>query len=379
MSAEPSYPGVAPPPSGVIPDLAHPPDAGRALLLVWVTVCDVLATVFFLTRVYVKIWVTRKILIEDGTCTIAWALMLLYSATVYLMAHHGEGHHAWDVSREAYSQILKWLYAGSIVYCPTAYFTKVTLLLLIARVFAVRECVANSIHIFIFALLVAYLPIQIAKTVVCTPVRAYWDSSVHGTCLNQRKIFLSDISLAIFTDFIILLIPVPLTWSLRTPIRKKIKIVALLSAGGIATAVTVFRLYLAINFVHSTDVTSDFVAQNITVMIEVTIGLICSCIPAASILIRHCWPTRPSVRPNCPRSSWRGWGPNETRATISSPMSTMRSPPVNFEVEPAILSRHPGQITRDETKETDYDHLFNGWANSVSSREGRRDGWLGPR
>ncbi|KAH8200144.1 hypothetical protein TruAng_005715 [Truncatella angustata] len=267
MSAEPSYPGVAPPPSGVIPDLAHPPDAGRALLLVWVTVCDVLATVFFLTRVYVKIWVTRKILIED-------------------VVHHGEGHHAWDVSREAYSQILKvgpvessirtfgsiytapfvqWLYAGSIVYCPTAYFTKVTLLLLIARVFAVRECVANSIHIFIFALLVAYLPIQIAKTVVCTPVRAYWDSSVHGTCLNQRKIFLSDISLAIFTDFIILLIPVPLTWSLRTPIRKKIKIVALLSAGGIATAVTVFRLYLAINFVHSTDVTSDFVAQNITV------------------------------------------------------------------------------------------------------------------
>lgn len=159
----------------------------------------------------------------------------------------------------------QWLYAGSIVYCPAAYFTKVTLLLLIARIFAIRERFAKGIHIFIWALLIAYIPIQVTKTVICTPIRAYWDDSVDGNCLNQRKVFIVDISVAIITDFVILILPIPSTWWMHVPIRKKIKIVALLGAGGIATAATLCRLALAIAFIHSTDVTADFVPQNITV------------------------------------------------------------------------------------------------------------------
>lgn len=201
------------------------------------------------------------------------------------MIQYGAGHHAWDVSPDAYSQFLKvsldqhfreawvftyhlvpqWLYAGSIIYCPAAYFIKVTLLLVIARVFAVKESVARGIYIFIFALLVAYIPIEIPKILICNPIRAFWDADVPGTCLNQRKIFIADISLAIITDIIILVAPIWLIWPLRQPLRKKVKIVFLLGAGGIATASTVFRLYLAIKFVHSTDVTYDFVAQVISV------------------------------------------------------------------------------------------------------------------
>lgn len=66
MSAEPSYPGAIPPPAGVTPALDDPPDARRTLLLAWVILCNVLAIFFFFTRMYVKFWVTRKILAEDG-------------------------------------------------------------------------------------------------------------------------------------------------------------------------------------------------------------------------------------------------------------------------------------------------------------------------
>ncbi|KAK7219108.1 hypothetical protein V2G26_007111 [Clonostachys chloroleuca] len=99
------------------------------------------------------------------------ALILLYTATFFLMIHYGEGYHAWEVTPEDYSQILKWLYTNSIIYFPTAYFTKVTLLLLIGRVFAVKEQVARSIHVFIAMLFVAYLPVQIVKKVICIPIR----------------------------------------------------------------------------------------------------------------------------------------------------------------------------------------------------------------
>uniref|UniRef100_A0A8H7KBS9 Rhodopsin domain-containing protein n=1 Tax=Bionectria ochroleuca TaxID=29856 RepID=A0A8H7KBS9_BIOOC len=164
------------------------------------------------------------------------ALILLYTATFFLMIHYGEGYHAWEVTPEDYSQILK-LYTNSIIYFPTAYFTKVTLLLLIGRVFAVKEQVARSIHVFIAMLFVAYLPVQIVK---------------------KRKIFFFGLTLAIFTDFVILLVPIPLTWSLRVSLRKKIKIITLLGAGGIATGMTILRMYKAVKFIDSNDVTADF-------------------------------------------------------------------------------------------------------------------------
>ena len=128
-----------------------------------------------------------------------------------------------------------------------------------------RACVARAIRIFIGALLVAYLPIQILKTVICHPIKAFWDPSVNGQCLVQSRIFISDIVLAILTDLIILVIPVVLIWPLRTSLRKKLKMAVMLGAGGIAVGVTAYRLYAVVMYFESTDVTSDFVEQSITV------------------------------------------------------------------------------------------------------------------
>ncbi|CAI6099699.1 unnamed protein product [Clonostachys chloroleuca] len=229
MEDQPSYPGAIPPPLNITPDLNNPQDAGRTLSLAMLIVCDILITIFFAARVYTKAWAIHNILVEDGMPLYTFlhvyknpkALILLYSATFFLMIHHGEGYHTWEVTSENYSQILKWFYANSILSFPTAYFTKVTLLLLIGRVFAVKERVARGIHAFIVILFVAYLPVQIVRMIICIPIRAYWDLSVDGRCLNQGKISLFGLALAIFTDFVILLVPIPLTWSLRVSWRRR--------------------------------------------------------------------------------------------------------------------------------------------------------------
>jgi hypothetical protein len=41
-------------------------------------------------------------------------------------------------------------------------------------------------------------------------------------------------------------------------VAKKIKIITLLGAGGIATGMTILRMYKAIKFIDSNDVTADF-------------------------------------------------------------------------------------------------------------------------
>ncbi|KAH9886547.1 integral membrane protein [Xylariomycetidae sp. FL2044] len=352
--------GVVPPPPGITPNFDHPvKEPYWRVHLAGLIVCDALVTLFFALRCYAKATIAPKILVEDVTCAISWALLILYTATVFMMIRYGEGYNAWDVTRENYREILKWLYASSVLYCPAAYFTKATILLLIARVFAIRTRVVRGLHIFIIILLVCYLPIQVIKTIVCLPIRAYWDpeSAPHARCLNQRKVFISDLSLAIVTDFVIILVPVPLTWSLTVSLRKKIKIIALLGAGGVATAVTVFRMVKVIDFLHSTNVTHDFALLDLTTTIEVTIGLICACLPSVNLLIEKHIVSRYSSShhlrppdPNAPRTKipWRKykdwWSSHFSSAAstlVITTTTTSATTPANRAAGPGNKARIP--------------------------------------
>jgi hypothetical protein len=180
------------------------------------------------------------------------------------------GYNDWSISREDYSQLLRvrfiqchlhplilltdtnhyaawqWLYINSLVYCPAAFFTKVTLLLIIARVFNVKTGVAHAIHAFIVVLACAYIPLQVVQIIICQPIHAYWNPSVSGRCLDQRRVFLADLGVALTTDLVILVVPIPLTWRMRASWQKKLKIVFMLGAGGSALGVVIYRLYLVV-------------------------------------------------------------------------------------------------------------------------------------
>jgi hypothetical protein len=153
----------------------------------------------------------------------------------------------------------QWLYASSIVFNPAAFFTKTTLLLLIARVFAIQKAASRAIYSFVIFILIAYIPLQTLKIIVCSPIRAYWDPKVDGKCFDQGKLFLADLSLNIFTDLVILLVPVPLTWWLHVSRWKKCRIIFVLGAGGVATAISILRLVKVLELQDSNDIAADFV------------------------------------------------------------------------------------------------------------------------
>lgn len=105
--------------------------------------------------------------------------------------------------------------------------------------------------------------------------------------------------------------------------RKKIKIIGLLGAAGVAVGVTIYRLVKLITYLDSTDVASDFVLLDFLTyvirlhsfrygfkadfissrMLELSIGFACSCLPALNILIATLRKT--STDANSPRSGHR--------------------------------------------------------------------------
>lgn len=122
------------------------------------------------------------------------------------------------------------------------------------------------LHALLAFFLLCYIPAQVAKTLVCIPVQAFWDTTVvNFKCIDQTKLFLYDGSISIVSDLVILVVPIPLTWALRVSFARKVKVVALLGAGGVAFAVTVYRVYLTIKFADTKDPTVDFIPLDWTV------------------------------------------------------------------------------------------------------------------
>ncbi|CAI6097340.1 unnamed protein product, partial [Clonostachys chloroleuca] len=380
------YPGAFPPPAGVVANLKNPPDAGGVAGVSTLVVCLALSTILFAVRFHVKLRITRRFLLED-------------------LIHYGLGHHSWDISVDKYSSMLEWLYITSIIYEPAAFFTKVTLLLLLARVFAVNTKLARGIYYFIFALFIAYIPILGLKIGLCGPPSAFWDPTVPGECLDLRIILVVDVAFAIATDSLIFFIPIPSTWKMRINWRKKIKMILLLGAGGTAAAVTIYRLIKLIRYLESKDVASDFMLLDILTILELTIGLSCSCLPALNILIEH--HRLPALSRNSPRTGFRrprgdednltkrlAWNwlgttvsiePKWPPATSSVGSRTMPRRPTkaslhtNFDMELAILSgrqNRPGEPREagDEAVETGPDSWFTG--RRMTACDGRREGWL---
>ncbi|KAL5613180.1 hypothetical protein FOVSG1_002243 [Fusarium oxysporum f. sp. vasinfectum] len=217
----------------------------------------------------------------------------------------------------------QWFYASTVVYIPAAFFTKATILLLMARVFAVEPRVAKGIKILIWALLVAYIPIQILRIVNCYPIRTYWDPDVRNArCLNQRKIFFSDLSLSIVTDLLIL-------------------------------------------------------------ALEITIGFVCACLPSLNLLIEHHVRKRRRARnPNWPRDRTRTSLFKKRFRWISSSTEHMPSRPnrpsdgmIDLDVEMAMLTGQPVRLRTGRTASAG-SHDIRPLDHRINSGDGRREGWL---
>ncbi|KAK4871311.1 hypothetical protein LT330_000548 [Penicillium expansum] len=249
------------------------------------SLCIIGMTAFFALRVYTRLFILNGFGKEDWTCTVAWFLGLCYSIIALLMGHYGGGLHWWDVPDENKIPYQKTIYVTMVMYGPTAYLTKVCLLWIMTRVFSpFRKCVI-FIRIFMGIMLAYYIPAVIVKIRICSPIAKFWDQRIDGTCLDQTSIILADAVVSVVSDMIILILPLPLTWTLQISTKKKMRVMVILGAGGVAVTASIVRLALIVITGQSKDVSRAFMRINMLGNAEVSIGIICTCLPSLSALI----------------------------------------------------------------------------------------------
>lgn len=175
------------------------------------------------------------------------------------MSHYGGGINIWEVSKEKLTPFgivclhpkhmvtctkvrSKTVYCTMVIYGPCACCIKASILVFISRIFGPLKRAVHFIYIILGVLTAYYVPVFFLKAVICRPVSKFWDPAIEGRCFNQRALILADSVISVISDLIIFATPLPLIVNLHLQRKRKIKVVAVFSAGGLACICTVIRL-----------------------------------------------------------------------------------------------------------------------------------------
>lgn len=152
------------------------------------------------------------------------------------------------------------VYVTMVMYGPTAYLTKLSILWIMTRVFNPYRKAVIFIYVFLGTMLAYYIPAVIVKIRICKPIATFWDPSgtKGGSCLDQTAIILADAVVSVVSDLIVLILPLPLTLSLQMSWQRKMRVMGILCAGGFAVASSIVRLVLIVVIGQSKDATMSF-------------------------------------------------------------------------------------------------------------------------
>ncbi|KAH9229204.1 hypothetical protein K456DRAFT_1845470 [Colletotrichum gloeosporioides 23] len=260
--------GAAPPPEGVVPNFENPTDVLHTINLVSQILSIISVSLFMMIR-------------------------------CYLNSSLG-------------------LYADTLVYGPNSFFTKLTLLLIVTRVFRTYKKTVIATYAVVVFMVGYYAPVLVIKTLICRPIAGFWDPDLPADCFNQRAVFVADTAVSAVTDLAVLTIPIPVAVTLRMSWSKRLKVLAMLSAGGLATAASIVRMILVVQLQKSNDEPVDFIRFNLLGTAEVSIGMICACLPAVNILVmRRC-----DFTPNSSRVTRNFFAPIELKSLKGSKLQT---------------------------------------------------------
>ncbi|KAL4821196.1 hypothetical protein BDW67DRAFT_190835 [Aspergillus spinulosporus] len=281
-----SEPAIPAPP-GEVSDLQNPEDVIHTVNFVTQVLCLVVTTIVVALRFFVKARLRKALELEDYATIIGYVLFVGFCANMIILNNYGGGYHAWDVSKSDMIKFQKASYAITLVYVPMAFIIKVALLAVMLRIFAPDRHKVMIVYGTIIILLLYYIPALFIKIFFCKPISTYWLGTdvTGGTCFDQRKVIIADATISMFSDFWILVLPIPMLWSLKMNLGKKLRVIGILGAGGLATGFSIWRLVMMVDESQTSDTTWFWIHCVLTANAEAGIGLICACLPTLSSYI----------------------------------------------------------------------------------------------
>ncbi|KAF1835918.1 hypothetical protein BDW02DRAFT_264401 [Decorospora gaudefroyi] len=280
--------GALPPPLGITPNFKDPESIASRLIIASV-VGPVITIPLCIVRFYTKRYILRNTGWDDYTIIASTLLALGYSILISIQTTNGLGNHMWDVPTHKFNAFMKiGGTGGPIFYHLSALLFKVSLCAFYLR-FALSRSLRTAVHAVAVITVIYSLLAAFPFVWVCQPMSKYWNlSSPTGSCIDLDAFFLSIACINAATDLALLVLPLFIIKDLRLPARKKAGVAALLMTGSIVCVVSLIRLETVVHgmLTAATDVTWVLATNFTWLVVEMWLGIICTCLPTLYTFIR---------------------------------------------------------------------------------------------
>lgn len=128
-----------------------------------------------------------------------------------------------------YSQLFL---AGEICWPLANAGVKVSIINYYIKIFRSNRKFRMYAYIILGLTLVYCLMVILTVLLICTPFAFHWDTNIKGgSCANQSDAYLVSGVLNLLLDICVIVLPMPLLWGLKMPIRKKLGLAFMFGIG----------------------------------------------------------------------------------------------------------------------------------------------------
>ncbi|KAL8942235.1 MAG: hypothetical protein Q9211_001479 [Gyalolechia sp. 1 TL-2023] len=197
------------------------------------------AVIIVLLRCYTKYFITKSSGWDDYTCILALLFAVARTAVDCVGRYElGAGRHFWDIPPEWHNGFLTTIAVDGYLYIVAITLAKLSLLIFLYRIFHVDRTF-RIIAWLTGAILVIWGTTAVLLAIfACRPIKASWDldllhdpkTKCKPKAYNTENVYGFC---NIITDFVLMIMPIPLVWNMQLGFKKKIGIVWIFATGAL--------------------------------------------------------------------------------------------------------------------------------------------------
>ncbi|KAI0120259.1 hypothetical protein F4776DRAFT_245179 [Hypoxylon sp. NC0597] len=297
-------PALTPPP-GITPNLDNPSN-NNALAVAIITLSLAIMTIAISLRAYAKIFVARKVFLEDILSFIGYPIIVLSFCWCYrLSINPGFFVHQWDIRLRDLPDFFDVIKLEVSSYSIAIMALKAAILLEWARVFSPHRTNKTfywTCHILLWINVMFYFTVIVLENIACIPERKLTKSTMQAVCIRQTVTAdITSASLNLVSHILILVLPQKVIWQLNMTTQKKIGVSLVFAAGIMAVVLGILRLAVAILYFTTSDMIYTMYEISLLRVGELTCVVLVFCIPAFPKIFRERAPLSKVI------TSFRSW------------------------------------------------------------------------
>ena len=210
---------------------------------------------------------------------------------------YGLGKHIWDVNPQdttvliqKIKKVIQTLWVCQVMYATSLTLVKLSIIASYLRIFP--TVIIRRVMYVLGGSVIAVWFVNVFGTIFqCTPIDGAWNFEIQPKCISVMKVYYFSTAFSILTDILLVVLPLPLFWKLKLPIREKWIVTTLFGLGLFASVASIIRITV-LHDVQNTDATIGAVQTMNWSTAEVGTGIICACVPCLKPLFKQILPGR---------------------------------------------------------------------------------------